>query len=172
MASLRDFQRDFDLGGVSHAGFDADLMGRLGRALQTTAARRQTQEGPVVFAREQGVAVVLRDGFVQGALLSGETVIDLGVCGAGEHESSLSGYGAKAGVFLSREEDDVTSAAIFLGGAPMTGEALGQLCGIEEEGCFGSGVGVLRLQRPLESEDSSHRTNVDGHAARSAAGNG
>ncbi len=164
MAQLRTFLRDFDLGGRQELGFDAQLCGRLARALCGLLARRQISAGPLVVGREANVDVALRDGLVQGAAISGASVIDLGKCGAGEHEQSLSAYGARAGVFLSAEDEGMVSAAIFIGGVPLTGEALEQLCRVEESGCFPSGEGAIAQRPPLASADAGHRTHVDTQA--------
>lgn len=161
MARLRTFLRDFDLGGQPEKGFDALLCGRIARALCGFVARRQIGDGPLVVGREPTVDVGLRDGLVQGAAISGARVVDLGVCSAGEHEKSLSGYGARAGIFLSAEDAGVMSAAVFVQGVPLTGDSLEQLCRVEDGGCFPSGEGEISLGAPIEAGDSSHRTHVD-----------
>ena len=112
------------------------------------------------MGREVGADTALRDGLVQGLLIAGEDVLDLKTCSAGEFETSLGAYTAKAGAFLARE-DEVASIAIFVRQMPLTQGGLLELFAVEEEGCFPVGEGTLRLRGSVEAENSTHRTAVD-----------
>lgn len=101
-----------------------------------------------------------RDAVIQGWLLAGEDVVDLGVCSAADHEGSLHGYAGRGGIHLTAEGDVVT-AAIFLGTGPVTGPNLEELFTVSEQGRFPAGEGSLRVLPPTSTTRDVTRTAVD-----------
>lgn len=146
----------------SPAVFSLTMTQRLGRAIATLLRRRSEGRGPVVVARQNdGAELVARDGLVQGLVLGGADVVDLGRCESDLFTFALRHEGAVGGVLVGTTGENI-GVMLFAGTHPIVGEALVTLAGIAERGAFVVGAGTvtprdLRLafrQNPARPSDT------------------
>jgi phosphomannomutase/phosphoglucomutase len=126
---------------------DARAAARLGRALGTLVRRRTSggKQKVVVARADDGATLPVRDGLVQGLLLSGHDVKDIGTVGSDVFTFALRHLGAAGGVVVTTAGEGALSLIVFLAGRPVVGEGLQALAHIADGDDFAAGEGALEL---------------------------
>ncbi|MDP2343262.1 MAG: hypothetical protein Q8O67_20050 [Deltaproteobacteria bacterium] len=119
---------------------------RLGRAVGTLLRRRSDNRGPVVVARGgEGAELTARDGLVQGLVLSGFDVVDLGRAESDLFTFALRSEHATGGALVGTTGESV-GVMLFAGPRPLVGETLVELARVAEDGGFCAGAGTLQVR--------------------------
>jgi hypothetical protein len=118
---------------------------RLGRALGTWLRRKTaTARARVVVARADDDATLrVRDGLVQGLLLCGHDVKDVGAVASDVFTFALRHLDAAAGVVVTPAGEGAVSLIVFFQGRPLVGDGLQALAALADGEDFSAGEGSL-----------------------------
>jgi hypothetical protein len=144
-AKFSDLVRGASLRGAPSSFTPAASL-RLGRAVGTLLRRRSEAAGSVIVARGgDGPQLAVRDGLVQGLVLSGFDVVDLGHAESDLFTFALRTQGALGGALVGVAGESL-GVMLFTQARPLVGEGLVELARLAEEGAFCSGSGSLVLR--------------------------
>jgi phosphomannomutase len=142
-----DLLRGATLRGTAPAPLSHALCTLIGRAFGTWVRQRLSKgDRRVAVGRSQdGHQLSIRDGLVQGLILSGHHVIDVGVGGADQFTFALTAVGADAGVLVTSTQGAVHMMSFFLGGEPLSADASTAVCRLADAAELSVGAGSLQV---------------------------